>query len=184
MLVQLDLKPEDKIHFVCFPPTKFKNPDISQIWNSSIHFHPTYQKYYSLKPNATQLRRTFLDYLVNSIIQELGISLDEDEAKQKRMGIIKDIKHREGVRQMFRNIRRVLGKYNDCNLRTVVGVNQNGKFEATSKAHVKEVCIQEANRRFTQARHTPFYSIPFLQDFGYTGYKQSIREVLAGSYVV
>jgi len=56
------------------------------------------------------------------------------------------------------------------------------RTEFNQKVALEQACLDEAGRRFTQAKHTPFLTHPLLDLFGETGNKKSVRQVLEGSF--
>ena len=133
------------------------------------------RRYYKSKSGAAQLRTTFLENLAEAI------AIKED---RKKGSIIRQLKEREVSRNTFRRIKRNLGKTQDCRLRTVLATNLLGnQVEYVKRADVEAACVEEAVRRFTQARLTPFYMSHLLDIFGYVALQAVVEQVMNGTFI-
>lgn len=66
---------------------------------------------------------------------------------------------------------------------TVEYTADNGTtIECLSREEIEDACIAEGQRRFTQAKNTPFLQGSLLSDFGYNANPIAARKVLEGIY--
>jgi len=60
-------------------------------------------------------------------------------------------------------------------------MNGGARKEFHQKTDLERACLEEAGRRFTQARHTPLLSSPLIKILGERGKPQLIDQILAGA---
>jgi len=153
-------------------------------WNASTslptniaqnHRIKALKNYYNEKRNGQTYRQTFLEGLAERIARQEG------STKEK---ILKQIRNREKIKQQFSRIRRILGKVNDCKLRSVIAPDAGGQpTEYSLRDDVEGACIEEACRRFTQSKRTPFYATTLRRTFGPVYNATNVNAVMQGTFV-
>jgi len=102
--------------------------------------------------------------------------------------IWKKIRVTEKIRDNARQMAQAIGTNGQCKgLSTVWGPAHHNPTECQSsktKGKSEIMCLEEAGRRFTQARHTPFLSSPLVEIFTeYNVYTTAFEQVLQGTFV-
>ena len=91
----------------------------------------------------------------------------------------------EGQRRNARIIGRVNGKLQTGSVTSVVAPNEMGEWvEVVGKEEIERALLQENERRFNQAKETPFLQKPLLDLVGKLGVGKAANEILNGTFVV
>jgi len=105
--------------------------------------------------------------------------------QKTKKALWKQLRTTERIQNTARNVRRALNK-TVCHrpLSLVIAPDAQGnRTEINQKAAMEQACLDEAGRRFTQAKHTPFLTSPLIDLFGEIGNKKPVCQVLEGSFV-
>jgi len=70
--------------------------------------------------------------------------------------------------------------HNPLALVTAPGRTSNIRQEYHQKAELEKACLEEAGRRFTQAKHTPLLMSPLVDIFGECGNPKEVARLLVG----
>ena len=91
----------------------------------------------------------------------------------------------EAQRRNARIIGRVNGKLQSGSVTSVVAPNENGEWvEVVGKVEIEKALLQENERRFNQARDTPFLQHPLVDLVGKLGVGKAATEILNGLFEV
>jgi hypothetical protein len=133
-----------------------------------------HRSYYSLRKSAPGLRATYLD----SVAEAWAIKGNQPKEK-----IIKTLKHREQIRASHKKIKFLRGKLarNTITMVTLMDDNLN-LTDLTSKADIEKAILAENASKFQQSFHSPFYTAPLSNDFGYKALTPAANQVLLGVY--
>jgi hypothetical protein len=128
-----------------------------------------------LKAQATSLRASRLQSLVEAKT-ELGLM----SAAQA----VKNMQRREEQRRTDRMIRRVNDKLRSGSVTMVLAPDDDGNWtECTEKFEIETALLQENDRRFNQAKDTPFLVPPLYDLIGPLGIGPHADAVLDGTFV-
>ncbi len=133
-----------------------------------------YKQYYQIKGEATQLRATPLDNLVEAL------AVQGDIKKEK---ILKALREREQQRSTARKIRFLQGKLRMGSTTMVTVIGPNGeKVDITDQQEIERAILDSNKQKFCQSAHTPFYLHPLKDEFGFKGLTSAAQATLAGVY--
>jgi hypothetical protein len=91
----------------------------------------------------------------------------------------------EDQRKNARIIWRVNGKLQSGSVTSVVAPNEEGEWvEVVGKEGIGKALLEENERRFNQAKATPFLQQPLLDLVGKLGVGKAAEEILNGTFVV
>ena len=118
--------------------------------------------------------------------EEYEVAVDQRRAKQLGTSIESQTKQRRNTqttRSIFHRIKGVMKQQERVSISTVEITSEDGRtVECLSREEIEQACVDEGQRRFTQAKHTPFLQGSLLQAFGYNAKDQATEEVLNGSF--
>ena len=134
-----------------------------------------YSEFRTKKKKAGPLRDTWMDSLAAA--QALvGNSTQEKKLRSLRL--------QEHQRSMGRNVKYARGKLKSGGLTMVLTPGDTAEewTECTTKDAIEIACLQENERRFTQATDTPFYQPTVVDTVGWLGLGPGADHILAGTY--
>jgi hypothetical protein len=117
-------------------------------------------------------RSAFADRLIAEIAARDDLPLASVRIAQK---------HKEKQRLDARRIKYAGSSFGRSGLNTVLGMDPNNpekEVEFTTQEGVESACIREMEKRFTQARYTPFLQPPLYQAAGRIGLNQFMEYIL------
>ena len=120
--------------------------------------------------SAVNDRKTWLE----SLAEARSASGNLSQAQE-----VKNLLSREEQQRAARIIRRVNGKLREGSLTSVVAPNFNGEWvEVTKKQEIEKALMEENERRFNQARNSPFLKPPLLDLVGRCGTGPAAEAIL------
>jgi len=133
-----------------------------------------YQRYYQLKANHVQLRKTALENLAEAC------AIQGNTSKKK---MIKQLQLREKQRSMARKIRFLQGKLRVGSTTLVTVQDAEGNtIELTTKQDIEKAIVKNNKDKFEQSFHTPFLQPPLSHLFGFKGLTSATQSVFAGVF--
>ena len=135
-----------------------------------------YREEKRLAKKAGNDRKTWMESLVEARAADGNLSQAQE---------LKNLLSREEQRRVARIIRRVNGKLRSGSLTSVVAPNSNGEWvEVTDKREIEKSLMKENERRFNQARNTPFLKPPLLDLVGRRGTGPAAEAILRGEFQI
>ena len=129
-----------------------------------------------LAKSAASDRKTWLESLAEARAADGNLSQAQE---------LKNLLSREEQRRTARIIRRVNGKLRSGSLTSVVAPNMYGVWvEVTDKQEIEKSLMKENERRFNQARNSPFLRPPLLEMVGRCGIGPAADAILRGDFVI
>ena len=140
------------------------------------HISKAYKQFGRLKKDESR-RDTWIAQLIEAQAQAWN---------RTKKNLWQQLRSIEKIRRTAKNVRQALSKVvHHHSLSMVIAPGPNGtRREYHQKAEMEKACMDEAGRRFTQARHTPFLTPPLLEIFGETGNRKAITQVLDGRFQI
>jgi len=133
-----------------------------------------YATYRSVKNQAPEARKNWLQ------------SLAEAKAKQGNTTAVQHLENlhrKEEQRTSARIIRAANGKMRKGGITTVIGPDASGnRTEYHQKSDIEMACLQENERRFNQAKNTPFMVPPLFEQVGSLGTGPGAEAILNGTF--
>ena len=127
------------------------------------------------KKHHKELREQFELKVDKQRAKQLGTSTEAQTKQRKNAG---------STRAIFKRIRSVMKPTERAAISTVEYTADNGRLvECLSREAIELACAAEGQRRFTQARETPFMQGSLLQTFGYHASPEATQAVLNGTFV-
>ena len=118
---------------------------------------------------------------------EFEQKVDRQRALQYGTSVEAQTKQRNNsrkTRSIFKKIKAVMKPNEQISISTVEYTSDTGGIiECLSREEIENACIQEGQRRFTQAQNTPFLQGSLLQAFGYNANPNAVTEVLNGMFI-
>jgi hypothetical protein len=128
----------------------------------------------SHKAQHQELRESFELKVDQRRAHKFGTSV-EAQTKQRR--------NTQSTRSIFHKIKQVMKNTEHASISTVEITADNGQtMECLSRESIEMACIQEGQRRFTQAKNSPFLKGSLLESFGYNANPAATEAVLNGTF--
>lgn len=129
----------------------------------------------NLKKNRDRNREKFEEKLDERRAQATGTTVQSQKRSRQNTA---------GTRRIFKKIKTVMKPQERMAISTLESTQPDGTIvECLSRLEIEDACVQEGQRRFTQAEHTPFLQGSLLQDFGFNAASVPTQAVLRGDYV-
>jgi len=140
-----------------------------------VHRKEAYREYNRIKKQAPESRKTWLQSLADA-----KAATGNTSAAQH----LENMRRREEQRTNARIIRAVNGKTRSGGITTVIGPDSNGhRMEFHTKSDIEKACLEENERRFNQAKDTPFMVAPLYEHIGPMGAGPGGDAILEGSFI-
>ena len=121
-------------------------------------------------------RQSWLETLAEARAEEGNLTQEQE---------IKNMLRREEQRKTARIIKRVNGKLRSGSVTSVVAPNSSGEWEeVTTKEGIEKALLEENERRFNQARDTPFLVPPLADLVGPLGTGPMAEAILQGNFMI
>jgi hypothetical protein len=159
---------------------KLRSAGLSDLWTAPLdEINEDRDRYYRerkrIAQDSVQLRITWIESLA-AAKAAAGNSSQEQE--------ILNFNRREEQRRNARMIRRVNGKLRSGSVTSVIAPDAHGQWiECSTKTTIEKALLQENQRRFNQARDTPFLTSPLFEMIGPMGIGEHADAILAGTFV-
>jgi hypothetical protein len=130
--------------------------------------------YYNLKEETSQLQMNALEELAMALAEQGNV------CKEK---MLQALREREKQRETARKERFIQGKIRTGSTTMVTVTDSEGQQKDIMDQKEIEKAFLDANQhKFTQSAHTPFYSTPLKEEFGFKGLTSATQATLAGLY--
>jgi hypothetical protein len=138
------------------------------------HLKAVYQKYYKVKGSARELCQTALESLAEAIASAGNLSQES---------ALKALQEREKQRDTARKLSYLRGKLKADSTTMVSTVDEAGnRVEITNQQDMERAILNNNHQKFLQSSHTPFYTSPLKEEFGFKGLTSPSQAALAGIY--
>lgn len=154
--------------------TDIENPMQYSVEEARMKQQEAIAHYYTLKKQASQLRKTYLQAKASAIANESNT--DEDN-------IYKQLMQREKQREAARHIKATLHKLKSGSVSRVVIPHNDGTTKVLmSKQEIEEACIQENEKKYSQTEGTPCMIHPLSNILGFLGLTEEAEAILDGTF--
>jgi hypothetical protein len=141
---------------------------------SKENLKQAYKHYYSIKGSDRDLRKTYLEELVEALCAMGNV---------KKETTIKQIKEREQQRDTAKKIKYLQGKINTGSITTITIEDGKGSYiDIVGKEQVEKAIMANNEQKYKQSHHTPFFQFPLAGEFGFKGLTPASQAVLAALY--
>lgn len=141
-----------------------------------IYYKLTKQEYYKEKPFAIQRREMFISRLAEENSRLSNLSAERWK---------KNLPHMEKQRRQAERIKKAVQLERVGSVSRVSKINTYGNTEEyNSKKEIEEIIMKYSEWDYLQPFNTPFLNGSLYKDLGAAGHKNTVRQILEGTYEI